>query len=363
MIGGLERLTEMTADHLHGAGHEVVVATAATDPEGRSRDFPYEVVRRPGLGRLNGLVRRSEIVHLNTFSGRLAALALAARRPISWQHIDFDTLTPRGICHAFGQPCVFAPGRCYGCLRRDHSRAGALKSIASLFAKRAAARGVAANIVSTRYAQARMRLPRPRFLSFGIDPGHFTPPERRPAAELRIFFTARHVPAKGCDVLVRALGAARDRGLSFQARIAGDGPHRTASEALARTLELGDSVRFIGFQPDDALLAELRAADVVVVPTVQDEIGQFVAFEAMACECAVVASDIGALPEHVGGVGLLFPPGDHEALAGRLLELDADRELMRCLGRKGRERVVADYDSSATGRRYEALFSELASRN
>jgi glycosyltransferase involved in cell wall biosynthesis len=149
--------------------------------------------------------------------------------------------------------------------------------------------------------------------------------------------------------------------MRFEARIAGDGPHREASMSLAASLGLGPEALFIGLLSADELLAELRRADVVAVPTVQDEIGQYVAFEAMACECAVVASDIGALPEHVGDAGLLFPPGDDHALAERLRLLDRDRELLRRLGRLGRERVLVEFDADVTGRRYEELFKDVAS--
>lgn len=358
-IGGLERLTEMTACRLTEAGHEVTVVTDTLDPEGRAPGLPFRVERRPGLRRLARLVGEADVIHLNTFSPSLTLMALARRRPVTWQHIDFDTLTPRGICHAYGEPCVFSPRRCYSCLRQDHSRARTLSSIGSLFAKRAAVHLVRFNLLSTSYAQQRMRLPRPRFLSFGIDLGRFAPRARRPHTGLKVFFTARHVPAKGCDVLIRALARCRDAGLDFKARVGGDGPHRESSERLAASLGLGGRTEFIGFQSEEGLLKELRAADVVVVPTVQDEIGQFVAFEAMACECAVVASNIGALPEHVDGAGLLFPPGDDEALAGCLQALAGDPELRRRLARAGRRRVEVEFNTKTMGESYLRLFEEV----
>ena len=48
--------------------------------------------------------------------------------------------------------------------------------------------------------------------------------------------------------------------------------------------------------------------------------------EAMACGCFVICSDAGALPETSGGLGRLFPVGNAEVLAERLLEFARTRD-------------------------------------
>lgn len=358
-IGGLDRLTELTATYVSGAGHAVTVVTATGDRDQRWRPFGFEVERRPGLRRLVQLVRGAEVIHLNTFNATLVALALLFRRPIIWQHIDFDTVSPRGICHALGRPCQFAWSHCYPCLRRDHSRLGALRSILRLAARRAGARAVTANLVSTEYARRRMPLPRLGFLSFGIDTDFWVPGQRQPAPAPRVFFVGRHVPAKGCDVLIRAVRRCRDQGVSLSVRIAGDGPQRSASEKLSRELGLGDAVTFLGFLPDASVRDELQQADIVAIPVLQDEIGQFVAFEAMACGCAVVASQIGAIPEHLDGSGLLFRAGDDAQLGERLVQLARNPSLRASLGERGRERVLAEFDWRTMGQRYLDLYASV----
>jgi glycosyltransferase involved in cell wall biosynthesis len=127
-----------------------------------------------------------------------------------------------------------------------------------------------------------MRLPRPRFVAFGIDTQRLVPPAQKAQGDLRVLFIGRHIPAKGCDILVRALGILKQRNVKFQAHIAGDGPHRANSQALARQLGLGTEAAFLGFQSEEELLKELQAADVLVIPSLQDEIGLLVASEAMS---------------------------------------------------------------------------------
>lgn len=52
----------------------------------------------------------------------------------------------------------------------------------------------------------------------------------------------------------------------------------------------------------------LRTADVVVVPSRWAEPFALTALEGMAAGAAVVASDIGGIPEAVGTAGILVPP-------------------------------------------------------
>jgi len=360
-VGGLERLTEIVAHQLTDAGHDVVVVTGTPDPTHAAPEFPFAVKRNLGFLGFYRLMRRYDVVLLYTFSAKLVLAAGLARRPIVWQHIDFDTVSPRGLCHRKGYPCRGRWLECYGCLGEDHSQTAALRALLSLAAKRIAKSVVALNLISTRYAATRMSLPRVEMVTFGVDTQEFSPPEKRSAdAPLRIFFCARHIPGKGCDVLLRALGHCTKGGMTFSARIAGDGPHRQASMALAQKLDLGNDVVFTGHISDEQLLDELRAADVVAIPTLQDEIGQLVAYEAMSCQCCVAVSRIGAFEEQLGGVAEFFPPGDASALAKILQDLAADPARRARLGAAGRERILEKFEINQMGARYGEVLRQVA---
>ena len=361
-IGGLERLTEVTAKCLLEEGHKVTVVTATLDAEVSSPAFPFPVERRPSLRRLAHLVRWSDVIHLNTFHAKLVALAGLWRRPMVWQHIDYDTISPRGVCFRSGRACTGDFRECYRCLRQDHSLTAAAWALVSLILKRTCASAMAANAISTDYAMERMRLPRTVHLPWGIDLSRFVPREKPPLPPLRVFFHGRHIPAKGCDVLVRAVRDCRDRGVPLVVRIAGDGPHRAVSEALAGDLGLEGEIAFLGFLPEERLLSELQAAHVLVVPTTQDEIGQLAAVEAMSCGCAVVASAIGALPECLGDAGFLFPAGDARQLADRIEQLAADPALLATLAERGRRLANREYDCRVMGRRYADLYERALRR-
>ena len=88
----------------------------------------------------------------------------------------------------------------------------------------------------------------------------------------------------------------------------------------------------------------------------------------MACETAVVASDVGGIPEVVadGETGLLVPyseadPESFEAgLAEAVNRLAADPDLARRMGQAGRARAVAEFDWSRIADQTVRLYRELA---
>lgn len=94
----------------------------------------------------------------------------------------------------------------------------------------------------------------------------------------------------------------------------------------------------------------LSAATVFVCPSVYEPLG-IVNLEAMACSAAVVASDVGGIPEVVadGVTGTLvhYAPDDARGYQARLTEavneLIADREKARRYGEAGRQRCVEEF--------------------
>jgi starch synthase len=94
----------------------------------------------------------------------------------------------------------------------------------------------------------------------------------------------------------------------------------------------------------------LTAADVVVCPSVYEPMG-IVNLEAMACATAVVASDVGGIPEVVadGVTGSLVhygaedPIGYQSRLADAVNELIADPEKAKRYGMAGRRRCIEEF--------------------
>ena len=180
---------------------------------------------------------------------------------------------------------------------------------------------------------------RPQVIPLGIDPGVFAaeparlPPE--PGGRIVVGYAGRLASHKGIDVLFDAV-AHQPR---LHVRLAGAGPAEAGLRERARAEALAGRVTFTGALETADLAGFYRGLDVLAIPslTTPGWVEQFgrVAVEAMASGIPVVASDSGALPDVVGGAGVLVPPGDAQALGAALVSVvdDAGRwERMRAAG-------------------------------
>jgi glycosyltransferase involved in cell wall biosynthesis len=181
-------------------------------------------------------------------------------------------------------------------------------------------------------------------ISNGVDTGRFLPGDRDPALTRKlgldarpvVLYTGRLDAEKQMDVWLRA-GAEALRAGATQLVVGGDGGARVRLESLARDLGISDSVRFIGYLPDEEYERLYRLADVYFI-TSPVELQSIATLEAMASGLPIVAVDAGALPELVedGRNGYLVRAGDWAAAADRITGLLADADLRARMGATSR---------------------------
>ena len=187
----------------------------------------------------------------------------------------------------------------------------------------------------------------------GLDLARFPPPPgaRAPrdgsvAAEpVIILSVGRAVEKKGYGDLLDAL-ARLEHGLSWRLRHIGGGSLGKRLKAQAARLGLTDRIDWLGAQPQETVLAEMRRADLFVLASKVAADGDRdglpnVLMEAQSQGLAVVATEVSAIPELIvhRRTGILAPPGDPESLARDLTRLLCDPALRRHLGQAGAARV------------------------
>lgn len=161
-----------------------------------------------------------------------------------------------------------------------------------------------------------------------------------------IGFVGRHAHYKGLDVLVRALTQLPEA----RCVIAGDGPLRAATIALAERLGLADRVCFPGALSHDEKCRLLGAVDVFAFPStgIAEAFG-VTQMEAMLLGAVVVASDLPTGVTDVaidGETALLARPGDAGHLAQQIRRALGDAELRERL-RAGAARHIEENFSRA----------------
>jgi len=166
----------------------------------------------------------------------------------------------------------------------------------------------------------------------GVDHSRFYPaPPDSHADPPLVMFIGRHMPNKGPQVFIEALGRLRDEAVDFRAELLSSGPLRDRLERRAKQLGLSDRVIFRGHVPDVA--AEMRRADVIARPSFSEGMPLSL-LEAMATGVCVVASDVSGNNDLVrdGVNGLLVPPGRADLLAIALRGVITSPELRHSLG-------------------------------
>lgn len=197
-----------------------------------------------------------------------------------------------------------------------------------------------------------------RVIGLGVEvPGAATPSPATDGPRLRVGYAGRFLaPHKGIATLMSAVAA--DPGMDLH--LAGGGPQSAELHARAARPDLAGRVTFHGALSGDDLTAFYRSLDVLAVPSVAapgwlEQFGR-VAVEAMALGVPVVVSDSGALPEVVGGAGLVVPPGDAGALTGALRRVRDEPGLAARLAAAGRQRAQR-YTWAAIAAEYRELYA------
>ena len=158
-------------------------------------------------------------------------------------------------------------------------------------------------------------------------------------------------PNKGLESTIAALAVARAHGdpaatLLLIGKPATDS-YDAALHRYAAELGLAGAVQFAGHAGDATVASAYAGADVLVV-TSEHEGFCVPVVEAMAAGLPVVAFDQGAVPEVLGGAGVLVSDKDPYALAAAIAALLRDAPRRNAVVEAGRRRLAAlDLDSAA----------------
>jgi 2-deoxystreptamine N-acetyl-D-glucosaminyltransferase/2-deoxystreptamine glucosyltransferase len=157
----------------------------------------------------------------------------------------------------------------------------------------------------------------------GYDPALFAASLADPFPGLprpRVAYLGRLAPQKDVGTLLEAFARLP---ADSQLVLVGDGPDRTALQRQAQGL--GDRVHFAGFMPHAAVPAVLAHVDLLVLPSLYEDLSSAL-IEAMAAGLPVVATRVGGTADLVrhGVNGLLVAPRDPAELAAAIGQILAD---------------------------------------
>ena len=153
----------------------------------------------------------------------------------------------------------------------------------------------------------------------------------------RILFVGRLEAMKGVDTLLDAFEQVISSNQRIHLRIVGEGSLRKQLEARADRFIKEGRVQFTGWIKVPDVYKEFAAAQIFCGLSRSEALGN-VFLEAMAAECAVIATRVGGIPDIVldEKTGILVPPEDANAAAAALAMLLEDREEREQLSQAGK---------------------------
>ena len=190
------------------------------------------------------------------------------------------------------------------------------------------------------------------------------PGARTGSGENTILYVGRLTPEKGIKVLLETWRDADPR--LPQLRIIGNGPMLKEVESFAQSKDQR-SVEFLGRRSHDEVIAEMKRAGALIIPSLWYEAFPHTILEASACGVPIIASRLGTLPDVIddGVTGLLFEPGNPADLRQKIDKLFARGDSSALgvrLGTAAREKFLGQYTADHAYELLTEIYSDAINR-
>jgi glycosyltransferase involved in cell wall biosynthesis len=148
---------------------------------------------------------------------------------------------------------------------------------------------------------------------------------------------------EGVDIFLRAMKIVKDQMPTAKCLVAGTGEEDGRLRKLASDLGLNSQINFLGWIPHSELPKVYHDASIGVIPMrpVSPLALPIKLFEYMSSGLAIISTDTPAIKTIVedGKNGMLFSPGDYNALASLIIKTLLDKNLMARLQKEARKTV------------------------
>ena len=149
-----------------------------------------------------------------------------------------------------------------------------------------------------------------------------------------VLFVGNIIKRKNVNLI---LEAKKQSDVDYEVVIVGDGPLLNDLKNKVEKENIPD-VRFLGSRKDVENI--IPGCDVLVLPSFSESFG-LVLIEALACEKAVIGSNVGGISEIItDDVGLLIDPNDSSTLASAIDKIIGDDEFRQNLASNARKRAI-----------------------
>jgi len=208
-----------------------------------------------------------------------------------------------------------------------------------------------------------------RLIYFGVDTRKFTPGQKSETlkAKLRIYNSPTMISLRNLDpiydveTLIKSAPLVLNEIPETRFLIAGKGSEEKRLRELAKSLDVEDNVKFVGFIPNDELPLYLNTVDVCVSTSLSDAGIAASTAEAMACGLPVVITDVADNKKWVkdGVNGFLVPAKDSKSLAEKIVYLLKNENVRKKFGKINREIIEERNNYYREMKKIEDIYEKL----
>lgn len=176
---------------------------------------------------------------------------------------------------------------------------------------------------------------------------------------LRMLSVGRLSTQKAQEYLVRACAQLRDKGLSFECLLVGEGPQREFLESEIQRLGLESEVKLLGARYHSDVLEMYKEADLFVMSSVAEGM-PIVLMEAMQAGVPVLSTAISGIPEllNYGTAGILVPAASDDALADAMEAVIKGNVDLEELRQQAVEHIAQNFDQGKNAVRFQHLLED-----
>jgi glycosyltransferase involved in cell wall biosynthesis len=187
-----------------------------------------------------------------------------------------------------------------------------------------------------------------------------------PTDTIKLLSVGRLIEKKGFAYLIDAARLLRNRGLSFECKIVGEGPERDSLQKSIQANGLDKHVHLTGSKSQPEIVDLLAKCSIFVLPAIHDRSGDTdnlptVLIEAMASRLSLVATNIAGIPEivHHKENGILIPEKDPIQLADAIESIGSNRQLLDRYGRASRQIAEQKFSLRTTTAELKGIYEQF----
>lgn len=383
MSFGIGRYLSEIADRFSAKGHDVYILTLGSPndetmirPQGDARLYFMKPCKGWYLRDIPDILKEiskmdPDVLHANSIgwitAGAMVKRSLAIPLIVTFQGAE-GSACPKGTClNSSWELCYgYNFSKCKKCIG---SFLQSLNVNIQIRVQRWASKYVDAVIAVSNFVKQVLKQSFPNVKNIftipnGVDTEKFKPIDRSKARDILgvprdkrvILFVGRLVREKGLEVLLKAMPLVLKSFPDTICVVCGSGRDESYFKTMSCSLGIGENVIFKGYIND--IVCAYSAADCAVVPSIWPDPCPHVPIEAMACACAVIASDVGGISEIIvnGKNGMLVKANNVISLAEAIIDIIGDAALQESLGTTGRRYAVKLYDWDVVYRRILAVY-------